>query len=240
MKRRDSFTVGRLAGYAHGIRCDSDDLGIHVCAMLEHEVKDFRIDAWGDCCGAASASSIWINAGSQQEGTHAHADDVRVSAFVEQHANDFHIVVDQSAKQRRGSGAEKRVAKTTALTTGTTLAELGIRIDAGCQQGIDDLHARCGGTADCRNWCRFTSPTRTARTSASTASAATASSACSRLTCAAASGAASAKSGANATILLIDSGVERRAPIHIPEIRVSAMIQEEFRDAVLVEVESDD
>src|SRR5262245_48599090 len=220
MQRRDPFAVGRRPGYAHGIGRDSRYLGIHVCDVLDHQVEQLRIHGCDPCSAATAAypPAIWVNAGSKQEGAHTHADDVWIGALVQQGARDFRVVADQGTKQRCGSRAEKRIAETAALTTGTALVELRIRIDACCQQRINNVHARYVRTTRSR---RSTATAAKPCATWDTASASRTSTARGSLTSWAASSGDAAKSPtACRRGLLINNGVERRASIHIPKLRI--------------------
>ena len=264
MKRRHSFESGRLPGDTHGIAGNSRYLGIHIGSMLDHKVEKCGV---GRSCTATTAAAVRVHIGGKQERGRSHADDVWIGAFVKQYTNHFHIVVHDSAKQGRGSGTEKRIAETSALIAGPTHAQLRIRIDAGCQQGIDDLHTRNRRTASAGS-CSYARATATAGTGL-TAPATRASTAGRTLTCAsrtcgtsasrgltrrnrsgtsatgaapttgASSASTKAGSSGSSNYFFINGDVKRRASVHVPGMGIGAVIEQELGDIVMTVVEGD-
>ena len=164
--------------------------------MFDQKVEDFGIAA-----APSAPAAVGIHAGRYQERRRPHTDNVGIGALVEQGPHHLDVTVHGGAKQRRHTGAEESIAETPALIARTAHAELGIRIDAGVQQGGDDVHARDFRTDGGRRQVN-------------------------RRTTAAPASAAAPETTAPATVLSIDDDVERRASIYIPNMRIGALIQQ--------------
>jgi hypothetical protein len=147
MKRGHSFVGSRVhgiacqcPGYATGVVDCSVHLSIHVGAMQNHEIEKLRIDSANTTTANVIIGST-RNACGIQEWGEPHSVDIRIGTLLYQQSRDVHIVADQGPQQRRRARAEERIAEASALVAETAHVELGIQIDAGCQQGVQDFRA---------------------------------------------------------------------------------------------------